>query len=466
MSNDMHALAPVRGLKRERNNTAMELSDYLAALSKRWKTIVALILLGAIAALVYANLSTPLYRSTSSVFVSSNRGETAGELAQGSTYTQNLVASFTQLATKPVVLDPVIEELGLDSTSAQLATAVTAETPLNTVLINISAVSESPATAADIANGVAASLADVVMAMGPQTEGGSPSINLSTVATAQEPEFAFSPNTRLLVAIGGLAGLVLGVVVALARQLLDSRIHDADDVTRLTEIPVLGTIPRTRAAESSSIVLRSDPHGNVAETYRLLATNLDFLNPDKSLRSIVVSSPLPKEGKSTTAVNLALAAAERNQRVLLVDADLRRPTIAEYCGIEGGVGLTTVLSNRAELASVVEPWQTIDVLPCGAVPPNPNQLLNSETMAHLIKELTRIYDFVVIDSPPILLVADALPLARLTDGAVIVTQLHKTRRGQLSKALSALDGVGALALGVILTGSKAVSRTAYYGSKA
>lgn len=442
----------------------MELSDYLAALRKRWLTIVALCILGALAALAYASLSTPKYQATSSVFVSSNQGATTGELVQGSTYTQNLVASFTQLATKPVVLNPVIEELNLTLSSTQLESDVTAETPLNTVLIDITAVSGSPVEAASIANAVAETLAEVVTDMSPTTQDGRPTITMETVATAQAPTFPFEPNTRLLVAAGALGGLVLGVIVALARQLLDTRIHNAEDVARLTALPVLGSIPRTRGSDPGAIVVRSDPHGNVAETFRLLATNLEFLNPDKSLRSVVVSSPLPGEGKSTTAINLALAAAERNHRVLLIDADLRRPSIADYCNIEGGVGLTTVLSSRASLASVIEPWESIDILPCGVVPPNPNQLLNSDTMAHLMKELMDIYDFIVLDSPPILLVADALPLARMTDGAVIVTRQHRTRRGQLSKTLQSLEGVGSEALGVILTGGKAASRKAYYGS--
>jgi capsular exopolysaccharide synthesis family protein len=345
-----------------------------------------------------------------------------------------------------------------------LEDAVTAETPLNTVLIDITAVSESPDEAADIANAVADSLARVVTEMSPEAEDGSPTITISTVATAQAPAFAFAPNTRLLVAAGALGGLVLGVVVALARQLLDTRVHDAADVARLTDLPLLGSIPRSRSTDTGTIALRSDPHGNVAETYRHLATNLEFLNPDRSLRSVVVSSPLPGEGKSTTAINLALAAAERYRRVLLIDADLRRPSVAEYCSIEGGVGLTTVLSSRASIDSVIEPWESISILPCGVVPPNPNQLLNSDTMAHLMKELKDLYDFIVIDSPPILLVADALPLARLTDGAVIVSRQHRTRRGQLSKTLQSLEGVGSEALGVILTGTKAASRTAYYGS--
>lgn len=442
----------------------MELSEYLAAIRKRWLTIVSLCLLGGLIAFAYAALVPAQYRSTSSVFVTSNRGETAGELVQGSTYTQNLVASFTQLVTKPVVLDPVIEELDLDVSAEQLDDSVTAETPLNTVLIDITAVSESPVGAASIANAVANSLADVVTDMSPRSEGGSPTITITTVATAQAPTFPFAPNTRLLVAGGALAGLILGVVVALARQLLDTRVNDAADVARLTDLPVLGTIPRGRRADAGNIVLRTDPHGSVAEAYRLLATNLEFLNPDQSVRSVVVSSPLPGEGKSTTAINLALAAAERNHRVLLIDADLRRPSIAEYCNIVGGAGLTTVLSGRASLASVIDSWESIDVLPCGVVPPNPNQLLNSDSMAHLMKELKDGYDFIVIDSPPILLVADALPLARMTDGAVIVTRQHRTRRGQLAKTLQSLEGVGSEALGVILTGAKAASRNPYYGS--
>ncbi len=440
----------------------MELSEYVAALRKQWLLIVAFCILGGMAGLTLASLTTPSYRATSSIFVTADRGETTGELVQGSTYTQNLVTSLVQLVQKPVVIDPVIEDLGLEMSSTALARSISAENPLNTVIIDITVVDSSPTLAAEIANGVAASLSRAAADMGPASAGTTPTINMDVVAEAQSATTPFAPNTRLMVATGALAGLALGVVIALARQLLDTRIRNSADIERISDVPVLGSVPRNRRSKTGNLVVRSEPHGHGAEAFRLLATNLQFLNPDSRIKSVVVSSALPAEGKSTTAINLALAVAERDLRVLLVDADLRRPSVGEYTGIEGSAGLTTVLSGSSSLQDVIETWGDVDVLPSGSIPPNPNQILNSHTMAELMQQLAGLYDFIVVDSPPLLLVADALPLARLTDGALMVARHRKTRRGQLARALGNLDGVGATTVGIVLSGTQPERRRTYY----
>jgi capsular exopolysaccharide synthesis family protein len=190
--------------------------------------------------------------------------------------------------------------------------------------------------------------------------------------------------------------------------------------------------------------------GPTAETYRRLATNIEFLDPDTKICSIVVTSSMPGEGKTTTAINLALAAGELAPRVLLVDADLRRPSVAKYCGIEGAVGLTSVLSGQVSLEDAVQSWSHISVLTAGTLPPNPSQIVNSNAMADLLVKLSRSFDLVIVDSPPLLPVTDALALSRITDGALVVVRYKATRRQQLSGSLRALEAVKARAIGVVL----------------
>ncbi|WP_317229095.1 polysaccharide biosynthesis tyrosine autokinase [Clavibacter sp. MX14-G9D] len=440
----------------------MDPHDYWTALRRRWITIVALGLVGGGAAYGYASTLSPSYRSTSSVFVSSTQGQTTTELVQGSTFSQNLVQSYAQLATTPAVLEPVIARLGLEVTPTALARSVTVDTPLNTVIIDVSVTDSSPEQAARLSDAVSDSLADVAGELAPESAGGDPSIALTTVAEAQVPRNPISPNTRLIALTGILAGLALGVVYALARQILDTRIRTERDVERVTEAPVIGSVERRDRADG--VTLLAAPHSAAAEGYRRIRTNLEFADVDTPIRSIAVTSALPGEGKTTTAVNLALALGEHSDRVLLVDADLRRPTVADQTGLEGVVGLTTVLVGAASIEDAVQPWASgVHVLTSGSVPPNPNQLLGSAAMASLMADLTARYEFVVLDSPPILPAADALTLAHLTDGALLVTRVRTTRRAQLAEAADALDGVNARTLGVVLTRVAPSRHTTYYG---
>ncbi|WP_197059294.1 polysaccharide biosynthesis tyrosine autokinase [Cryobacterium sp. MLB-32] len=429
----------------------MEPIEYLRTIGRRWVVIVLLGALGLGAAWAYASSVPPLYKSTSSVFVSSDRGETTSELVQGSTFSQNLVQSYAQLATMPAVLDPVIEKLNLDTTAPELASSIVAATPLNTVIIEITASSESPTRAAATADAVTTSLATTVQKLAPKGPNNTPSITLSTVSTAQVPTIPYAPNTRLLLITGLGAGLALGIVYALARELLDTRLHGEKSILRVTDAPVLGKIGEKRRSDPDGLVMRVMPRSLLAEGYRRIRTNLEFVDVDNRPRCVVVTSPMVADGKSTSALNLALAMAERAPRVLLIDADLRRPSVAGMCDIEGEVGLTTVLVGAVALEDAITLWGgVLYVLPSGAVPPNPGQLLGATAMSDLILRLRGEYDFIVIDSPPLLPASDALGLAHLADGAIVVARDKSTRRAQLAATIESLDAVNARLLGIVL----------------
>lgn len=430
----------------------LELQDYLAILRKRWIAILLITALAVVGAGVVTYLTTPLYESRAQVYVSvRTSSESTSDLLQGSNFTQRQIKSYVDLTGSPRVLQPVIEELGLDETADQLAGAINANTPLDTSLINITASDPDAQRAADIANATAESLAVQVTELERPESGESP-VQVSTVRVATPSSSPASPNTQLNLALGLLVGLALGVGYAVLREVLDTRVRTANDIARVTEAAVVGTVAFDAEASKHPLIVQTDPHSQRAEAFRRLRTNLQFLGVDSRPRLIVVTSSLPDEGKSTTAINLAITLADAGARVALVDADLRDPSVSRYMGLEGAVGLTTVLIGRAELADVLQPWGegTLDVLPAGQVPPNPSELLGSGAMSQVLDALTRAYDTVVLDSAPLLPVTDGAVLARLAGGAVVVARAGEVTRTQLGDAIASLESVGTPVHGIVL----------------
>lgn len=447
----------------------MEPSEYLALLRKHWLMIAMLGVLGFVGGYAYSQTIPPSYRATASLFVSEQAGTTVGESLQGSTYAQNRIESYAQLATKAYVLDPVIRELELDTTARSLANSVSATSPINSLILDISAVSGNPEKSADIANTVSTELARAVERIEGtgSDDDTTPHVGMTVISPATPPSYAFSPNTKLNAATGFVVGLVIGIVLALARTILDTRVRTQKDIRRVSDVAVLSTVRYDRKSAHEAAVMRSQPFGDQAEAYRRLRTNLRYLNLRGPNRSIVVTSSLPTEGKTTTSINLAWAMAEGGARVLLVDADLRRPSVARHLGIEGTVGLTTVLIGEATVADVVQRWgDMLDVLPSGLVPPNPSELLDSTTMVELLADLASSYDVVILDSAPLLPVTDAAVLSRLTDGALVVVGSKRVHRHQLADGLATLSTAGGRVLGLVFNrvSGKDVGATYVYGS--
>ncbi|HLN60790.1 MAG TPA: CpsD/CapB family tyrosine-protein kinase [Symbiobacteriaceae bacterium] len=213
-----------------------------------------------------------------------------------------------------------------------------------------------------------------------------------------------------------------------------------------------------------AVVAQREPSSVVAEAFRVLRTNLQFLGLDEPLRSILLTSAAPGEGKSTTAANLGVAFAQAGTRVCLVDADLRRPMLAKLLGLENWAGLTTALIGQAPLEECVKktPVEGLWLLPSGPVPPNPAELLGSERMAALLERLKAEYDLVLIDSPPVLAVTDAAVLAPRTDGVVLVIRAGRTDRRAVQRARTALETVHARVLGTVLGGVAQSEKEGYY----
>lgn len=427
----------------------MHALEFLAVLRKRWLYVVVPTVLGVIGAAALSLSATPMYQATASVYFSINFGSTANDLFQGSNYTQKQLASYATLATLPVVLEPVIKKLGLPTTVSQLAGSVRAIASNDTVLIAIGVTDASPDEAALTANSVADQLSVVVKDLAPKGADGSPAVEVSTVARATPPTAKSSPTTTRNVAAGGLGGLFLGVLLAIARDRLDTRVRSNKDLP--PSISVLSTISFDRAASKSPLLLDSHSRSSRAEAFRQLRTNLQFVDIGRPARVIVVTSSVASEGKSTTATNLAMMFGESGLRVVLIEADLRRPKVSDYLGMERTVGLVNVLAGQVSLSNALQPGGLgLTVLTSGPVPPNPSELLGSKNMASLMTLLRRRFDVVVIDTPPLLPVTDAAVAAVQADGVLLVVRYGRTTRHQIGSAVKSLEAVDARVLGAVI----------------
>lgn len=272
---------------------------------------------------------------------------------------------------------------------------------------------------------------------------------------AQLPIDPISPNLVLDVAFGLLAGLALGIALAFVRERLDDGLRGRVDLETNLGVPVLAVIPKVpgwRNKHDARLVAREQPKSAVAEAYRTLRTSVSFASVQRGLKVIMVCSPSAGEGKTTTAANLALVLADAGKRVVLVSADLRKPRLHKFFDLPNETGLSNVLAGE------VQPWEAIldpgvenlRVLLSGPVPGRPAEMLQSEQMSEVMTGLREVADYVIIDTAPVLLVADALAIAPLTDGVLFVADADRTSRSAVAHAREQLDQVGAVLMGSLL----------------
>jgi capsular exopolysaccharide synthesis family protein len=277
-------------------------------------------------------------------------------------------------------------------------------------------------------------------------------VKVTVFGAADLPKSPSAPRPLINVAVGLVLGLLGGAGAAVLRGRLDRSVKDPEEAAELAGAPVIGLLLRDEALRKEHVVELGRTSSRSAEAFRQLQTNLQFLDVDSPPRVLMVSSAVPAEGKSTLAVNLALSLADAGQRVALVEADLRRPRVTAYLGLVSGVGLTNLLTGRAQIEDVAQPYQGGDLVVIGAGPgaPNPAQLLASSTMASVLAKLRAGYDYVILDAPPLLPVADATGLAVLADGVLLSVRHGSTSKDQLAQTRTTLERVGARLVGTVL----------------
>jgi capsular exopolysaccharide synthesis family protein len=438
----------------------VDAAAFLALLRRRWVALVVCLVAGIGGAVVQTHRTPDQYRSTTRLFVNLPAARNTNEALQGVQLTAQLLQSYAEIATSRSSAEKVKNRLGLPETAGALRDHISAQPKTDTLLIEISVTDGDPVRAQSIANAAAAVFVETI---DEYEAGRSGAIKAQIVDTANRPPAPFAPRPRANLVVGIVLGALAGLGLALLLDALDRTLKTPAQGAHLFGAPLLALLPRRRDAGSKPLITVEDPMSQAAEAYRSLRTAVRFLDPDNPLRTLLVTSPSAGEGKTSTAANLAIALAQAGERVVLVDADLRRARVAETFGLETAVGLTNVIRRQLPVTEALQGWQdTVAVLASGPLPPNPSEILGSQSMTALVDELAAIADIVIFDAPPVLPVTDAVVLATQVDGVLVVGRHGKTQRSLAAEAHRRLEGVGAHLVGFVLNAVPASASRGYY----
>jgi capsular exopolysaccharide synthesis family protein len=437
--------------------------EVVRMLRSRWLLIVLVGLLGTVMGLAVATVRPLEYTAQADVFVTVTSGQSTGDLAQGGTFSQDQARNFAAVVPREVVLAPVIEELGLETTLADLRKNVEADVPLNTSLITIKATDHDPVLAASIANSIASHLSEAVETLTPTVSDvkGAP-VRAETIESASVPEKPSAPVVPLYALLGLLAGLVLAIGYLVVVELLVAKVNTVEDLEAITHTSVLASVPRDRKVGKHPIAVTALPLSLRAENIRQVRTALKFL-PGTANHVFALTSSISGEGKSTTSANIAAAFAAEGASTCLVEADLRRPRMESLLDLTGGPGLSDIIVGQSRIEDTLQTWgpDNLQVILAGTVPPNASELLGSPRGQDALASIAERFDVTIVDTPPLTAVTDAAIIGRKFGGVVMVVGGGRVHASELRQAMATLAVADVPIRGVVLNLAKGASAHPY-----
>ena len=417
-------------------------------------------LVGLVSLVTLSFMSTPQYSSGVQLFVSTPANALdLSSLSQGSTFSQQRVKSYADIINGPLTLIPVIKKLNLQMTAHELSQHISAKATESTVLIEVQVSTPDPILSANIANAVGVEFSKTAsqLEFGDSTNG----IHVTVVRDAIPSTTPSSPRYTLNMLVGVVLGFIFGLILCFIKYYFNSTVKNVDHIG---DYQLLSAIGFDSEADTNPLITSINKYSARTESFRQLRTAIMHkkgLLPKKSskLTGYVVSftSSVPGEGKTTTCINLALSMVASGERVLFIEADLRRPTANKYFATNlTSKGLSELLNSNRSTSSFyneiikLDPKTKLNLVASGKIPPNAGELLISDKFSSFMEYCRSKFDYILIDTPPLLPVSDALAMSRLSDGVVIVVHAGKTRTAQLEGVTSRLESINSEVLGIVL----------------
>src|SRR5215204_3505800 len=452
----------------------VSLRDILLVIRRRlWViSVVAVVLTGVVVG--FSMAQTPIYEASTTILVGQERG-----ITQDPNYAiglQQLTETMVGAVSSRPVAKAVIHQENLQMTTEEFLSQVSAEQEPNTQWIQVHYIDSSPERAQRLANAVG----DVFSRKVSEVSSGTIAITATVWERAVVPDAPVTPNPVRNGLLALALGLIIGVGLALLLEYLDDSWDSPEEMEQVSEAPTFGIIPGFKGSKTQKevsaaqsllktglrragreaetdelpgrLVTALDPTSAAAEAYRTLRTNLlygAFL--DEPAKVLVLTSPGPGEGKSTTCANLGVVLAQAGKNTLILDCDFRKPVIHRLFGFRNVRGVVDALVGERKLQeNWKEPMEGLKVVPVGPIPPNPTELLGTRRFSELLASLREEFDYVLIDAPPVGMVSDPAILATQGDGVLLVSDAQNTRKGSVRQAMRSLEAVGAPVLGTVM----------------
>ncbi len=444
----------------------MEEFNILEFLRYYWNKIVFVVLftmIGLILSIVYTlKIQVPVYEAKTSLVLVNNSQENSTITQTDITINKNLLSTYREIIQSRRILNKVIAALGLEIDYDNLKSSVKVKSAENTEIIIISVYNEDANLSRDIANCIAEVFEGEITEI----------YNIENVSIIDEASVNESPyNVHILrqFVMGTGAGFLLSSLIIAVMFYFDDTVKSEEEIEKDLKVPILGSVPKSSdkiGDQTQDLIICSDPKSSISEAIRTLRTNLQFSSIDKQMKTILVTSSVPGEGKSFVASNLAVALANSGKKVLLVDCDIRKGRQHHIFGSPNKKGLSNLLLE--DVGQVYRTYINNSKIPNlylmfkGITPPNPSELLNSEKNKKLVKSLSNIFDVVIFDGAPINGLADSLVVSTLVDGVILVTAQKQTAKTLLEEAKKNLDNVNANIMGIVLNKTDK-SKSKYYG---
>jgi tyrosine-protein kinase len=429
--------------------SVLDLRGHVSALRRFWRSVVLCTLLGIAIAVVLSWTAQPTYQSDMTFFVASSADRSNTPL-QADEFAQRRINSYVGVINSERLAEAIVGDTGLNLTSAEITQMISAAADPETVLLHVTVTDVSADRSLIVARSIAGNLDKLIGEL--DNRGAQNAVQLRVISGPTLNPDPVTPRKKLNVALGFLIGLGVGIAQALLRRQIDTSVRSREQLIAATGLPTLGHLQFEASARSAPILLPQASRSRRAEAFRQLRTNLRFVDAASPVEVLVVTSSREGEGKSSSAANLAQSFAESGRKVLLIDADLRKPKLARYLDLEGSAGLTSVLIGEVDLDHVVQNWgpDGLQVLASGPIPPNPSELLGSAAMERAVRDARAKYELVIIDTPPLLPVTDAAVTSVLADGVILMVRYGKTARDEIRQSLDSLASVDARVLGTVL----------------